>query len=504
MNPLAATLCTQLGELLGAGAPLIMALESSIGASQDTRLDDILGKAIATLKAGGTLFEGLEGAQDVFGAQTLAALARAEALGELATAFKRAGNNTLASPAPSAPKASVTDGQAPVWMTVLMRGLDAQASDIHLEAASGGGGVLRFRIDGMLNTQETLDSTAMATLLASIRAAANLPPGQPRVPQSGRIELEVGQDPDTRRKLEVRVSVIPTMRGESAVLRIVEPSRILQHLNDLERIFPDPEQRQAIEKAALCSHGVFLATGPTSSGKTTTLYAMLMRSQPDKLKIVAVEDHCEVTLPGVTHMATNHRRGMSFGATLRGALRSDPDVVYCSEIRDTETANMLIQIALTGHRVFSQLHSPDAASALMRLRNMGLEPYMLAETIRGIVSQRLVRRLCPHCARPSEAERAKATSAYGADRIDPEATFLEPVGCPKCQHRGYLGRLPVYELLTLSPALYDTLYNASDADTLRRAIAAEPYERLADAALKLIQSGQTTATEVLRTCPPTS
>ncbi len=295
------------------------------------------------------------------------------------------------------------------------------ASDIHIEPFEQSS-VVRFRVDGTLRDIVRPNKALHGALISRIKIMAKLDIAEKRLPQDGRITLRVGG-----RAVDVRVSTLPTGHGERAVLRLLDKDS--QRLN-LATLGMATDTLAAFDRLIAHPHGIVLVTGPTGSGKTTTLYAALSRLETTTSNILTVEDPIEYDLAGIGQTQVNDRIGMSFAKALRSILRQDPDIIMIGEIRDFETAQIAVQASLTGHLVLATLHTNDAASAVTRLTDMGVEPYLLASSLLGVLAQRLVRRLCTHC------------------RIEKNGTW-HPVGCAECAQSGYLGRCGVYELLTI-------------------------------------------------------
>ncbi len=348
------------------------------------------------------------------------------------------------------------------------------ASDIHIEPFENAS-VVRFRVDGTLRDVVRPKKALHGALISRIKIMAQLDIAEKRLPQDGRITLRVGG-----RAVDVRVSTLPTGHGERAVLRLLEKDA--QHLN-LEALGMGPDTRARFDKLISRPHGIVLVTGPTGSGKTTTLYASLSRLETATTNIMTVEDPIEYDLPGIGQTQVNERIGMSFARALRSILRQDPDIIMIGEIRDLETAQIAVQASLTGHLVLATLHTNDAASAVTRLTDMGVEPYLLASSLLGVLAQRLVRRLCPVCKE---------------ERVEDGHSQWHPVGCDKCARSGYSGRRGVYELLTIDDAIRAMIHhNAADAEILA-AGRALGMRTLREDAERWLNSGLTSLEEVIR------
>lgn len=320
---------------------------------------------------------------------------------------------------------------------LLLEALQQQASDVHIEPGERGLKV-RYRVDGMLRVQSVPPEINQfyAAIVTRLKIMSRLNIAEKRLPQDGRIELKVAG-----RDIDVRVSIIPMLHGEGIVLRILDKGRMVFNLSGMG--MPDPIYHP-FRKLISLPHGIVLVTGPTGSGKSTTLYSGLNEIRSAHTKIITVEDPVEYQLDGISQIQVHSRIGLTFAAGLRSILRHDPDVILIGEIRDYETAEAAIQASLTGHLVFSTLHTNDAASSFTRLVDMGVEPYLVASTVEGVMAQRLVRRLCPHCResyRPNPDELPKDFPNRDIKEL------FRAVGCRECNDTGYAGRIGAYELL---------------------------------------------------------
>jgi general secretion pathway protein E len=345
---------------------------------------------------------------------------------------------------------------------LLIEALEARASDVHLERYAG---VMRtrYRIDGVLRDAPAPPSELAAALVSRLKIMANLDIAEHRAPQDGRIRLRL-QD----RQVDVRVSIVPTLDGESVVLRLLDKGAGTIRLDALGM---DAATLTAVERAIARPTGIVLVTGPTGSGKTTTLYAAVERLRTGREKIVTVEDPIEYELAGVPQVPVQERAGVTFAAALRALLRQDPDVLMVGEIRDPETAAIATQAALTGHLVLSTLHTNDAASALTRLLDLGVAPFLVASTVEAVVAQRLVRRCCTACG--------------GA-------------GCDRCDGTGFRGRVGIYEVLPMTDALREGVGRGAPARELAAIARAGGMRTLGEAGAALVAAGVTTADEVAR------
>jgi type II secretion system protein E len=380
--------------------------------------------------------------------------------------------------------------EAPVVKLVnllLLEALEARASDVHLESYLGGLRV-RYRIDGVLQEAPAPPRRLAAAVISRLKIMAELDIAERRVPQDGRIRLRMHD-----RQVDVRVSTLPTLHGESVVLRLLDKERGRIELEDIGMA---PDTLALFAAVVSKPHGIVLSTGPTGSGKTTTLYAAVDRIRTGREKIITVEDPVEYELAGVPQVPVNDKVGLTFANALRALLRQDPDIMLVGEIRDEETADIATHAALTGHLVLSTLHTNDAATALTRLIDLGIEPYLVASTVEAVLAQRLVRRICESCRAPvalsPEQATALAASSIGLDRA------WRGTGCAACRNTGYRGRTGIYELLVMDEDLRTALHEDASAGRLTRMAVSKGMRLLKDDGIRLIRSGVTTVEEVLR------
>jgi len=380
--------------------------------------------------------------------------------------------------------------EAPVVKLVnllLLEALDARASDVHLEGYPEGLRV-RYRVDGVLQEAVAPPKRLAAAVVSRLKIMAELDIAERRIPQDGRIRLRMHD-----RQVDVRVSTLPTLHGESVVLRLLdkEAGRI-----DLQELGMGEDTLAQFIPIISKPHGIVLSTGPTGSGKTTTLYAAVDQIRTGKEKIITVEDPVEYELPGVPQVPVNEKVGLTFATALRALLRQDPDIMLVGEIRDQETADIATHAALTGHLVLSTLHTNDAATALTRLVDLGIQPYLVASTVEAILAQRLVRRICEDCKKPVEltSEQRRALAVQDGDMVQVWAGQ----GCSECRGTGYRGRTGIYELLIMDEALREAVQENASADRLEKLGTAQGMRRLKDDGLRLMRKGTTTAEEVLR------
>ncbi len=360
------------------------------------------------------------------------------------------------------------------------------ASDIHIEPFETRS-VVRLRIDGTLRDLIELARALHGAIVSRVKIMAQLDIAEKRLPQDGRITLRVAGKP-----VDVRVSTIPTGHGERVVLRLLDKQagRL-----DLTRLGMDDATLAQMDRLILEPHGIVLVTGPTGSGKTTTLYAALSRLDATALNIMTVEDPIEYDLDGISQTQVNTRIEMSFALALRTILRQDPDVVMIGEIRDLETAQIAVQASLTGHLVFATLHTNDAVSAVTRLVDMGVEPFLLASSLIGVVAQRLVRRLCLECRKPFAADAAQLR-ALGLAPTD--GTLYSAQGCPACNRSGYRGRTGIYELLMVDDELRRLIHDRSSEQVLRAHALAHGMRSLREDGMRWAAQGVISLEEVVR------
>ena len=383
--------------------------------------------------------------------------------------------------------ADLLDPQDDAPIIRLINGLIAEAvrlgaSDIHIEPFEQAL-IVRLRIDGVLREVLSLSPRIAAMLVSRVKVMAKLDIAEKRLPQDGRISLALGG-----KSLDVRVSTLPARMGERVVMRILDKDQAGLRLADLGMA---PSVLSALEAAVREPHGIILVTGPTGSGKTTTLYAALAVLNDNSRNILTIEDPVEYAVHGIGQTQVNTKVGMTFAAGLRAILRQDPDVVMVGEIRDSETAQIAVQASLTGHLVLSTVHTNDAAGAVVRLRDMGVEPFLLASTLRLIIAQRLVRRLCQHCRAPEPADAATAALVGVA-----EGQILHrPVGCTHCAQTGYQGRIGIYEAIRVDDRLRRLIgQNATEQEITTAGL----DQALGEEARRYILAGLTTVEEALR------
>ncbi len=419
--------------------------------------------------------------------------ARAEVSGDEAEAAMD-GAGGLASLVESLPQtADLLDGDDDAPVIRLINGLiyeavNRRASDVHIEPHEDTLSV-RYRIDGVLQEVLTPTRRLAAPLTSRIKVMARLDIAEKRVPQDGRISLSIGG-----RSIDVRVSTLPSRYGERVTMRLLDTRNALLGLDELGM---DVDTLQRVKAILAQPNGITLVTGPTGSGKTTTLYSALSVLNNGERNVMTLEDPIEYGLDGISQTQMHHKVGLTFAATLRAILRHDPDVVMVGEIRDLETAKVAFEFAATGRPVLSTVHTNSAAGAIQRLRDMGIEPYVLAATLRAVLAQRLVRKLCDHCKSPHTPS-AEELSMFRLAQ-DAAQAFYRPKGCMACNNSGYDGRLGVYELINVNASLRELIRDDASEDALQ-AKAFSEHDSLFRNAARYVVAGQTSVEEVLRVC----
>lgn len=361
------------------------------------------------------------------------------------------------------------------------------ASDIHLDPQEDSLRI-RYRVDGMMRTERTLPPHMQSVLLARIKVMGNMNVAERRVPQDGRVELDVEY-----RKIDIRIATLPTIHGEKAVLRILDMGNGPE---DLEKLGFSPRHLQIFQKAIHAPHGVVLITGPTGSGKTTTLYSALVRLNRDDVNIVTVEDPVEYQMQGINQMQVNPAAGLTFARGLRSILRSDPNIIMIGEIRDAETAEIAVRSAMTGHLVLSTLHTNSSVNAITRLIDMGIEPFLVASSVNCVVAQRLVRKVCVKCAKPyiPNAEEIELLRTHGL----PAGGLKLGEGCESCGQTGYKGRIAIHEVLEIDDTLRTMIVQKRSDNEYRTYAERKGMVSLLADGLSKAAEGVTTIAEVFR------
>ena len=371
--------------------------------------------------------------------------------------------------------------------SILAQGVGEGASDIHLEPEAEELRI-RFRVDGVLKEAAHVPKRMISAVISRLKIMSELDIAEKRVPQDGRVSVAVEE-----RRIDLRVTTLPTQRGEGATIRILDEGNAQRSLDDLGM---DGSARARFEDAFGRAYGAVLVTGPTGSGKSTTLYAALQELNSIEKKIITIEDPVEYRIDGINQMNVNRRAGLDFATGLRSILRADPDIVMVGEIRDAETARIAIEAALTGHMMLTTLHTNDAPGAIARLNEMGIETFLTASAVDCVVAQRLARKLCPHCKRRAIIPAAALGEAGIATAADVEA--YEPVGCPRCGHNGYRGRVGVYSVMSLSERLKEMTVNHAAEPDIAAVAREEGMLTLREDGIVKVRAGMTSLEEVLR------
>jgi len=376
---------------------------------------------------------------------------------------------------------------------------DQRASDIHLEPRRDAG-IVRFRIDGVLHQVYQIPMPVMAAMTSRIKILGRMDVVEKRRPQDGRIKTRtaVGQE------VELRLSTLPTAFGEKLVMRVFDPEVIVKDFVELGFSEDDKARWKQMISAP---NGIILVTGPTGSGKTTTLYSTLKTLATPEVNVCTIEDPIEMIEPAFNQMQVQHSIDLGFADGVRALMRQDPDIIMVGEVRDLETAEMAVQAALTGHLVLSTLHTNDAASAITRLLDLGVPPYLLTSTILGVMAQRLVRTLCRHCKEKVPFESLREGDVTWEEFVAPWKSkrpeqVYRPVGCLECRNTGYLGRVGIYEILLLSPAIKRLINDAADVSKIREQGYKEGMKPLRISGALKVAQGMTTFDEVLKVAPP--
>jgi len=378
------------------------------------------------------------------------------------------------------------------WL--LQYAFQQRASDIHMEPRREAGNV-RFRIDGVLHQVYQIPTPVMAAMTSRIKILGRMDVVEKRRPQDGRVKTRTPEGDE----VELRLSTMPTAFGEKLVMRVFNPDVLVKDFRELG--FSDEDETRWKTLTAR-PHGIILVTGPTGSGKTTTLYSTLKQLATPDVNVCTVEDPIEMVEPQFNQMQVQSAIGLDFAAGVRTLMRQDPDVIMVGEIRDHETAQMAIQAALTGHLVLSTLHTNDAPSAITRMLDIGVEPYLLHSTILGVLAQRLVRTLCPHCREEIPAEDAMWQSLTAPWRIPKPPVIQRGQGCLECRMTGYMGRMGIYEMMTMTPGLRRLIQADTDLSALRQQALREGMKPLRTSGALKVALGQTSAEEVLKVAPP--
>ncbi|MBU4001075.1 MAG: type II secretion system ATPase GspE, partial [Proteobacteria bacterium] len=372
---------------------------------------------------------------------------------------------------------------------ILVKAVNDGVSDIHIEPYQDSFKV-RYRVDGILYDLLAPPKRIQAALTSRIKVMAKMNIAEKRLPQDGRIDVKIGNQ-----EIDIRVSTIPTSFGERVVLRLLNKSSSLIGLPELGL---SPERLSILEKLVKSPNGIILVTGPTGSGKTTSLYAILSSLNKPDINIITIEDPVEYRLRGISQIQVNPKIDLTFAKGLRSIVRQDPDIILVGEIRDRETAEIAVQSALTGHLVFSTLHTNDSASAITRLVDIDVEPFLIASSVLGVVAQRLIRTLCQFCKEPFTPDDFAIESLGLAPDQAKDAVFYRPKGCPQCVHTGYKGRIGIFEIMVMESNLKSLILRNFDANRIKQEALKNKMVTLREDGLEKIFKGITSMEEVIR------
>jgi general secretion pathway protein E len=372
---------------------------------------------------------------------------------------------------------------------ILFRALQLRASDIHVHPYESKIQI-RYRIDGILYDTLSLNRNVLPLIVSRIKVMAGMDIAERRLPQDGRCSVRLGQ-----REVDLRISTVPTSFGERSVLRLLDKSTGLFGLDELGLWGDDLEK---FDSLLTRSHGVIFVTGPTGSGKSTTLYACLNRINSAEKNVITIEDPIEYQLEGISQIQVASKKGMTFATSLRHVLRQDPDVIMVGEVRDIETARMAIQSSLTGHLVFSTLHTNDSAGAVSRLLDLGVEPYLVSSSLIAIIAQRLVRKVCPDCKQAKEPTDHELRELGLGEDAGGRGEFFVGTGCEKCFQTGYRGRTGIYEMMLINEHVQNLIYKRETAGTIKRVALDAGLQTLRMDGARKVLAGITTISEVLR------
>ncbi len=360
-----------------------------------------------------------------------------------------------------------------------------RASDIHIEVQEKRGEV-RFRIDGMLIKNADIDKKIVNLIVSRIKVISNLDISEKRIPQDGRTQIKIAGE-----TLDVRVSILPTFYGERVVMRLLMQSSQIPQINELGF---EPSLINDVKKILRSSHGIILVTGPTGSGKTTSLHSFLREVEEPHKNLLTVEDPVEYKSDNIAQIQVNEKVGLTFASALRSILRQDPDVIMIGEIRDEETASIAVRAALTGHLVFSTLHTNSAAATISRLADMGVEPFLISSSLLGILAQRLVRVLCDEC-----KEEDVLAEEFASDyKLEKDTKIYKACGCKSCGHSGYTGRRSIGELLVMNDRVRDLLKSTTDEHTIKTELEKEGLQTISTQLSKMLLAGETSLDEAIR------
>ena len=503
-RPALAQLWRKLGYLLSSGVPMMEAIDAIAADLPTTELVPVIAKIKAEIANGRTLSAAIDGQPEVFSTMTVALVRTGELAGEVDKAVERVADGLEAGTIDVGRKkpdreldpqlaAEADEVQQAYERTtqILQDGIKAHASDIHIEPCKDGARV-RYRIDGVMHEVQRMSQKECIGTVARIKIMANVDVSERRRIQDGRILIEI-----EGKEYDLRINICPYAFGESVVMRILDRTRVML---DINRFGLRPQVVETLDRWCRRPNGIVIVTGPTGSGKTTTLYALLEHINRPEIKITGVENPVEYLLDGINQCEVRERTGMTFASILRAQLRQDPDVMMVGEIRDLETAHICVQAALTGHLVLTTLHTNDAPSALRRLCDMGVEPFLIDNAVIGVKAQKLCRKLCDKCREPYTADQAvRQDLALDSDR-EP-LTLYRAKGCDACFGSGYRGRMAISEIVELNDALRDAIQRRASADDLRKTAIESGMQTMRQNGMESVRAGLTSVEEVQRVTP---
>lgn len=478
--------------MLDNGVPLVATLSTMSEEHKSTDFGSALNAIIEDLKSGSRFSETMEKHPEFFGKDIIQITRGGEEQGRLHEVAMVIGQR-LQEDVFSLPS---KENDVTTINELFLEAIAKDASVIHFDSINDDSGrragLIRLRVDGVLEEHLRISQSTYLDLICRLKTLSALDSSQDRIPQDGTIVID-----NKGEFIDLEVAVGPSSLGEGAVVRIVKRDQFHKILAQRELIFPDKELREEIFEVAKSSQGLIIASGPSGSGKTTTAYSLLGLHDAKLCKIMSVEGAGQLEMPGVHQLQVRPSVGLTYGAALRHFMRMDPDIIFCAEVSDIDTADMLLSIALSGHLVFTQLAAPDAASTLGRLLDIGLEPFFLADAVQGIVNQRLVRRLCPDCRKesPSQLERLREMSDV---EIPDDAVVYESVGCSHCGDTGFKGRQPVQEFMKMVPELQQVLRRKSTRQEIDEVLKNLSFKRLFENAVSPVLNGDTSLSEILR------
>ncbi|MBI4871049.1 MAG: Flp pilus assembly complex ATPase component TadA [Candidatus Riflebacteria bacterium] len=498
--------------MLSSGVPLMVILRILQRELAASPLGEVLQSVIGGLEKGEHFSDGLARFPGLFGNDLLVMVKAGEAQGRLDRVAKAIakqvrkgvlripvpvldGDSTSAAPETCARGEEWAGDRLPASRELIREALQARASDVHVEPVAGGAGVVRFRVDGTLELRREVDRADYRPLVAQFKLMSGLDVAEERLPQDGRVRIRSGEVP-----AEFRVATSPSVLGEAVCLRFVNEPNWEPGKMAIEAVIPDEQPREQLLGLMAQPWGLLLLAGPDGSGCRTTSRALLAHLDAEHRKVLSVEDPVEVVLPHVHHVQIRPDIGLTFPATLRHFLRLDPDVVHCSSVREAKTAALLARIGLGSHLALGVLEAGDALDGLVWLLGLKLEPYLLSGGLLGIASQRLARRLCPACRRPSVEATQRLRELAGA-AVPEDATACEATGCADCRGHGYRGFRAIFEVLPIGPNLKRCLRRGATRPELEAAARSDGFKTLLENGVAPVLAGETSLAEVVRICP---